>query len=138
MYDMHVCMSCMRMRREYASDSSVKLHSHSLLLHQASARQGLGVAVLPCILAESDPGLQRVTSIAPILGPPMWMLIHPDLRGTQRVAVFLQFVRDVFARRSHELLASGVTVGEAGLGEAGLQSSAQDNSGHDDRTDADS
>jgi hypothetical protein len=34
----------------------------------------------------------------------MWMLTHPDLRSTRRVKVFMDFVRDIFERRSHELL----------------------------------
>jgi hypothetical protein len=36
------------------------------------------------------------------------MLVHPDLRHTLRITVFIEFVRDVFSRRRHELLVSGM------------------------------
>jgi len=35
--------------------------------------------------------------------------VHPDLRHTLRVTVFIEFVRDVFSRRSHELIGSGMS-----------------------------
>ena len=37
-------------------------------------------------------------------GPNLWLLTHPDLRGAKRVTLLMEFIRDVFARRQHELL----------------------------------
>ena len=92
--------------RDSCSGARIHVRSHSLLLHLEAVRQGVGYAFLPCILAESDPNLLRVGNIPPVLGPSMWMLTHPDLRGTRRVKVFMDFVRDIFDRRAHELLGS--------------------------------
>jgi DNA-binding transcriptional LysR family regulator len=93
-----------QLRVAHAGDACIFVRNHSLLLQLESVRQGLGYGFLPCILAESDPNLLRVGDIPPVLGPSMWMLTHPDLRSTKRVKVFMDFVRDIFERRSHELL----------------------------------
>ena len=95
-----------RLRAAHAANARIHVRNHSLLLQLEAVRQGLGYAFLPCILAESDPGLLRVGNIPPVLGPSMWMLTHPDLRSTKRVKVFMDFVRDIFDRRAHELLGS--------------------------------
>lgn len=95
-----------RLRAAHAANARIHVLNHSLLLQLEAVRQGLGYAFLPCILAESDSGLLRVGNIPPVLGPSMWMLTHPDLRSTKRVKVFMDFVRDIFDRRAHELLGS--------------------------------
>ena len=95
-----------RLRAAHAANAHIHVRNHSLLLQLEAVRQGLGYAFLPCFLAESDPCLLRVGNIPPVLGPSMWMLTHPDLRSTKRVKVFMDFVRDIFDRRAHELLGS--------------------------------
>jgi DNA-binding transcriptional LysR family regulator len=102
--DSEMSQTCRTLLKSHVPDTPVSIRTHSLLLHLEAARKGLGLAFLPCILAESDPLLQRIDMIKPTLGPPMWMLVHPDLRHTLRITVFIEFVRDVFSRRSHELL----------------------------------
>ena len=107
--DSEISQTCRDLLKTHVPDMPVSISTHSLLLHLEAARRGLGLAFLPCILAESDKTLQRIETIQPVLGPPMWMLVHPDLRHTLRVTVFIEFVRDVFSRRSHELLGSGMS-----------------------------
>ena len=107
--DSEISQTCRDLLATHVPNTPVSISTHSLLLHLETARKGLGLAFLPCILAESDKTLQRIDSIDPVLGPPMWMLVHPDLRHTLRVTVFIEFVRDVFSRRSHELIGSGMS-----------------------------
>ena len=104
--DSEMSRACRRLRMVHAANARIQVRSLSLLLHLEAVRQGIGYAFLPCILAESDPNLLRVGNIPPVLGPSMWMLTHPDLRGTRRIKVFMDFVRDIFDRRAHELLGS--------------------------------
>ena len=104
--DSEMSRACRRLRATHAAAARIHVRSHSLLLHLEAVRQGVGYAFLPCILAESDSNLLRVGNIPPVLGPSMWMLTHPDLRGTRRVKVFMDFVRDIFDRRADELLGS--------------------------------
>jgi DNA-binding transcriptional LysR family regulator len=104
--DSEMSRASRRLRTAHAANARIHVRTHSLLLHVEAVRQGVGYAFLPCIWAESDPNLLRVGDIPPVLGPSMWMLTHPDLRGTRRVKVFMDFVRDIFDRRAHELLGS--------------------------------
>ena len=46
-----------RLRAAHAANARIHVRNHSLLLQLEAVRQGLGYAFLPCILAESDPGL---------------------------------------------------------------------------------
>jgi molybdate transport repressor ModE-like protein len=69
----------------------IVFRASSLLGLAAACRAGLGLAALPCFLADPDPELER-------LGPPMaemeaalWLITHPDLRRTARVRAFLDF-----------------------------------------------
>ena len=65
------------------------------------ARAGMGVAVLPCYLADPDPGLRRVVP-EPLIEatPDIWILTHPDLRRVARVRRFVDFIAEVFAADS--------------------------------------
>jgi DNA-binding transcriptional LysR family regulator len=61
----------------------------------AMARCGLGAAVLPCYVGDSDRELQRIVS-EPITEGAMdlWVLSHPDVRKAARVRVFSAFIAD--------------------------------------------
>lgn len=60
-------------------------------------RAGLGITILPCISGDPVPELRRV---GPYFegGTFLWLLTHPELRGTARVRAFLEFAREVIAR----------------------------------------
>ncbi|MCO4747370.1 MAG: LysR family transcriptional regulator [Proteobacteria bacterium] len=57
---------------------------------------GVGIGILNCHAGDSNPKLRR-------LGPAdagmsqLWILTHPELRGTTRISTFMQFVRGVVA-----------------------------------------
>ncbi len=61
----------------------------------AMARCGLGAAVLPCYVGDSDLELQRIVS-EPIAEGAMslWVLSHPDVRRAARVRAFTAFIAD--------------------------------------------
>ncbi|WP_342774449.1 LysR substrate-binding domain-containing protein [Halomonas nitroreducens] len=64
----------------------------------AAARDGLGRAVLPCYLADAEPGLRRLGEPIPALATDLWQLTHPDLRRVARVRAFLAFVAEALGR----------------------------------------
>jgi DNA-binding transcriptional LysR family regulator len=66
------------------------------VLHQA-CRAGLGLALLPCYLADGDGALQRVGAPVPDLAIDLWLLTHEDLRQTARVRAFLDFMAESIA-----------------------------------------
>lgn len=70
-------------------------HGHSFfvddtLLTLAALRQGMGLAYLPCFMGDSDQQLERYRAPDPVHDLGLWLLYHPDLRRTKRVAAFRQ------------------------------------------------
>jgi len=63
--------------------------ANSLFALREAARHGVGLAVLPCYLADSDPQLVRVGAPVPELQSELWLLTHPQLRRTARVKTFV-------------------------------------------------
>ncbi|MEL7130611.1 MAG: LysR substrate-binding domain-containing protein, partial [Pseudomonadota bacterium] len=72
-------------------------------LQQAAARNGLGLAMLPCILGDMDPGLVRATKRPPTPARDIWILTHPDLRRVARVKAFTTFAETVLRSLEAEL-----------------------------------
>jgi DNA-binding transcriptional LysR family regulator len=60
---------------------------------------GIGVGVLPTFMEPRHPELVAVSEPIPELAVPLWILTHPDLRGTARVRAFMGDVGDALAVR---------------------------------------
>ncbi len=68
----------------------------SMLTMLAMARSGLGIAVLPCYLADTDSALERVfEGTIGESAPDIWLLSHPDVRRAARMRVFTEFIGDI-------------------------------------------
>ena len=61
-----------------------------------AAREGMGVALGPCLVGDTDPGLVRLLPELELVGPEVWLLVHRDLADLARVRVVL----DVLAQRA--------------------------------------
>ncbi|HSN92052.1 MAG TPA: LysR family transcriptional regulator [Anaeromyxobacteraceae bacterium] len=72
-------------------DRRVVFRSNSTATLQGAARAGAGVAVLPCFVAEQDPGLRRLEGPEPPHHE-LWLLVHGDLRRTPRVRAVIEWV----------------------------------------------
>lgn len=72
----------------------IALRSNTFLSLREAAKQGLGVAPLPCFLGDREVTLQRLMQPPKELDSELWVLIHPDLRYTARVRVFVDFLVD--------------------------------------------
>jgi DNA-binding transcriptional LysR family regulator len=79
-------------------DSAVVYRTSSLINQMVAARAGLGLAVLPCYLAEPEPALRRALPL-PELTSELWMITHKGLKGTARVRAFMDLVGDGIRRR---------------------------------------
>lgn len=80
--------------------------ANSLLALAAAARAGIGLAPLPCVIADPDPDLVRVMPPLPEMATSLWLLTHPDLRRTARVRAVLDALADYLKTR-RALLAGG-------------------------------
>ena len=58
----------------------------------SACRAGLGLAVLPCFMADRAPELSRLGAPIPELATGFWLLVHEEIRRTARVRVFIDFV----------------------------------------------
>lgn len=62
------------------------------------AKAGLGLAILPCAIAEQKPDLTRVAELPGGFGLDLWLLTHEDLRHTARIRAVMDFLTPVLAK----------------------------------------
>ena len=78
--------------------------SNSLVNQLMAVRAGIGIALLPCYLADPDDGVRRVTGVFTDLSSELWIVTHKDLRNTARIRTFISVIGDAIsaARRGFE------------------------------------
>ncbi len=76
---------------------------NSSLSLMAAVRAGMGVALLPCFVAASDPTLVRLAAPEPIQHE-LWVLFHADLGRTPRVRAVIEWVDEVVKKAKPALL----------------------------------
>lgn len=72
--------------------AKIVFSSNNALAVITAAKQGLGVAPLPCFLGDAEKDLVRVTKPPEALTLDLWILTHPDLRHTARVRTLMTFL----------------------------------------------
>ena len=73
-------------------------HLNNPLLQLSAVREGLGIAMLPCFMADQYPELQRVPDQRCEEAYQIWLFTHRDLRRTSRVRVFMAAMVAAFER----------------------------------------
>jgi DNA-binding transcriptional LysR family regulator len=71
----------------------------SLPLMVQAARAGLGIAMLPCYVADGDPSLRRLAKPDVRHLADLWLLSHPDLRDNARLLATRECVFEALRRR---------------------------------------
>lgn len=64
----------------------------SLYAQLVAARNGLGMAVLPCFLAATEPCLRHLPSEADAIKQDLWLVLHSDLTASARVRAVANFI----------------------------------------------
>jgi DNA-binding transcriptional LysR family regulator len=82
----------------------IGFRSNSLVNQLMAVRAKLGIALLPCYLADADGGVRRISGVLPDLASELWIVTHQDLKNTARIRAFLTVIGDAVAasRRSFE------------------------------------
>ncbi len=70
----------------------VSLRFSGLLMVRSACLAGLGLAVLPCFLGDSEPELLRLGEPLAECDSELWLLSHPELRETVRVKAARQWL----------------------------------------------
>jgi DNA-binding transcriptional LysR family regulator len=68
-----------RWLKELAGKRGLALRSNDLANLLTAARAGLGLAILPCIMARGEPDLVSVATPQPPLTRELWLLFHRDV-----------------------------------------------------------
>lgn len=72
---------------------------NSEIVQLAAAKAGMGIAMMPCYLGDSESSLSRVPPGIPQPNRDIWLLTHKDLLETARVKVFMDFMSQALARK---------------------------------------
>ncbi len=92
--------------KEQGHDAQCHYRVDSLQGMLAGVRDGIGVAVLPCYLADGDARLVRLSDTLPELANDLWLLTHPDLRRVERIRTFMEFVATAVRERAGVITAA--------------------------------
>lgn len=63
-----------------------------------AVRAGMGMAILPCFMADVAADLYRMPPGNPLLPQDLWILTHQDLRNTARIRKFTGFMAEALLR----------------------------------------
>lgn len=69
----------------------------------AATKAGIGLAPLPCGLADLEPDLVRIGELPETFTLDLWLLTHEDLRRTARIRAFLDFLAEALAKEARLL-----------------------------------
>ena len=69
----------------------------------SAIRSCMGLAVLPCYLADSDPDIVQLSDPIPELEFGLWFLMHPDLRGVVRIHALMDFLTEAIRAQKRRL-----------------------------------
>lgn len=67
-------------------------------LQFTAAKNGLGIAMLPCFMADTEPTMARLPLSRVTKTWGIWILAHRDLHGVARVQAFMRFMIERFAK----------------------------------------
>ncbi|MDE1169193.1 MAG: LysR family transcriptional regulator [Pseudomonas sp.] len=76
-------------------NASANLRSTSVIAQFVAARQGLGMAILPCFLAAQAPDLKPVLAQEVNVTRQFWMYCREDLRKLKRINLLWDYIRAV-------------------------------------------
>lgn len=83
--------------KEHARSARVALKSNSRRVQHAACHAGIGVAILPCFLADKEPNLVCVLAHERVLSVELWLVVHRDLVRSTRIRATMDFLVDTTA-----------------------------------------
>jgi DNA-binding transcriptional LysR family regulator len=80
---------------DHARGSAVGFAANSRHIQYAACKAGLGIAILPCLAADNDPGLIRLLPPERVRSVDLWLVVHRDLTRTARVRAVMDFLSEI-------------------------------------------
>jgi DNA-binding transcriptional LysR family regulator len=81
--------------------ASLALSVYPFSVARAASLAGLGIAVLPCLGSDNDPGLERVSEVISTMD--MWVVTNPDVRNNPVVRAVKEHLIALLRAASTEL-----------------------------------
>ncbi len=94
-----------RWQRERYPEARIALTANTLFSQLQAAQQGLGLALLPCHVADRHPELERCLSPAQCVAQDLWLVIQQGLRNAPRVRVVAALLTELV--REHRAALAG-------------------------------
>ncbi|WP_366554135.1 LysR family transcriptional regulator [Aquibaculum sediminis] len=82
---------------EFLPDVQPAYRVNSVAAAMGAAMAGMGLAPLPCGIADREAKLERICDLPPSFSLDLWLLTHEDLRRTARIRAFLDFMAEALA-----------------------------------------
>lgn len=79
----------------------------SFITLAAMVAEGLGQCILPCVIGDADPRLQRVRGVVPEIAVPIWVALHVDLQGVPRLHAARALLAEAIAAEAPRLAGRG-------------------------------
>jgi DNA-binding transcriptional LysR family regulator len=81
-----------------ASNAPIALASNSPRVHYTGCRAGLGLAILPAVLADADDELICLLPPEDVLSVHLWLVVHRELSRAARIRSVMDFLADAAAQ----------------------------------------
>jgi DNA-binding transcriptional LysR family regulator len=91
---------------EHAEDARIVLRSNRQETLTEAVRLGLGLGILPCLVADAVPELVRWLGPDEVFSRELWLLVHPDLKDSRRVRAVMDAL-SAFIERESERVTGG-------------------------------
>jgi DNA-binding transcriptional LysR family regulator len=91
-------------------DDRIIMHHASAMGMLSAIRSGLGIAVLPCIIADADPDLVQCIPPKDEHGRAMWLVTHERVRHAPRVRAVIDFLYERISKHVKMLEAQRAAV----------------------------
>ncbi|WP_299694928.1 LysR family transcriptional regulator [uncultured Tateyamaria sp.] len=76
----------------------------SFLTLREMVAAGVGKSILPCVLGDADPRLNKIENGMPDMSVGIWVACHPDMADVPRIRAVRNLLLDELAKRSDEFL----------------------------------
>ncbi len=93
--------------RDHVSSGQVRVSSDTFSSVATLAEQGLGLALLPCMVGDARKGLKRLHIPGLNVATPIWVLTHPEIKNAARIKAFTSHIAR--ALRSDRAMIEGWT-----------------------------
>ena len=80
------------------TERNFQLVSENGVVVRELMRQGLGIGILPELLGDADPGLERVAVDLSPVSFPVWLVTHRDLRHSPRIRLVWDLLAEALGR----------------------------------------